>query len=65
MESEESGTVLAEHLQVVVHTDGTAKGLKTILQEKSINPSILKEDDMQNILSNYDDFLNEKTEVEH
>lgn len=49
----------------MVHPDGTAKGLKTILRERGINSSTLKADDMRTILANHDDFLNEKTEVEH
>ena len=51
--------------QSMVHPDGRAKGLKTILQERGINSSTLKADDMRTILSNHDDFLNKKTEVEH
>ena len=42
--------------QPMVHSDGTAKGLRTVLQERGINASTLKVDDMRTILSNHDDF---------
>lgn len=51
--------------QAMVHLDGTVKGLKTIRQERGINASTLKADNMRTILTNHDNFLNEKTEVEH
>ena len=35
------------------------------MQERGINASTLKADNMWIILTNHDDFLNEKTEVEH
>ena len=57
---------MAGRPQSMVHPDDErAKGLKTILQERGINSSTLKADDMRTILSNHDDFLNEKTEVKH
>ncbi len=49
----------------MVNPDGTAKGLKTILTERGINPTTLKADDMRIILSFHDDFRLEKTQVEH
>ena len=49
----------------MVLEDGTAKGLWTILQECGINTATLKAEDVQTILSNHDDFVNEKTQVEH
>ena len=59
-------TIWAGWPQAMVHSDSTAKGLlKMIMQERGINPSTLKADNMRTILSNHDDFLNEKTEVEH
>ena len=58
-------TVWAGWPQAMVHSDGTAKCLKMIMQERGINPSTLKADNMWTILSNYDNFLNKKTEVEH
>ena len=56
-------TVWAGQPQSVVLPDGSAKGLRTILHERSINTSTLKADDMRIILSNHDDFVNEKTQV--
>ena len=58
-------TVWAGQPQSMVMLDGSAKGLRTILQERGINTSTLKADDMRIILSNHDDFVNEKTQVEH
>ena len=51
--------------QPMVLPDGSAKGLRTILEERGINTATLKADDMRTILSNHGDFLNEKTQVEH
>ena len=62
-------TTWAGRPQAMVNPDGTAKGLRTILRERGINSSSLKADDnaydMRTILSNCDDFLSEKTQVEH
>ena len=44
--------------------DGSAKGLRTILKECGINTT-LKEDDTRTIISHHDDFITEKTQVEH
>ena len=49
----------------MVLPDGSAKGLRTILAERGIFTSTLKADDMRIIMSNHDDFANEKTQVEH
>lgn len=51
--------------QSMVHPDGTAKGLKTILNERGINTATLRADDMRTLLSYHEDFLTEKTQVEH
>ena len=58
-------TVWAGQPQSMVLPDGSAKGLRTILHERGINTSTLKADDMRIILNNNDDFVNEKTQVEH
>ena len=58
-------TVWAGRAQVMLNSDGSAKGLKTILAERGINTSRMKADDMRTVLSNHDDFVNEKTTVEH
>ena len=51
--------------QAMVNPHGTAKGLRTILRERGINSNPLNADDIRTILSNHDDFLNRKTQVEH
>ena len=58
-------TAWAGRPQSMVLHDGTAKGLRTILRERGINTGTLKADDMRTILANHDDFVNEKTQVEH
>ena len=58
-------TVWAGQPQSMVLPDGSAKCLRTILNKRGINMSTLKADDMRIILSNHDDFMNEKTLVEH
>ena len=45
--------------------DGRPKGMKNILQEWGINTATLNADDMRTILANHDDFVKEKTLVEH
>ena len=44
--------------------DGTAKGLRTVLIERGINCVTLKKEDMVKILSQHDDFRDEKTILE-
>jgi len=44
--------------------DGTPKGAAMILKERGINTSRLKLEDMQVILSQHDDFKNEKNALE-
>ena len=58
-------TVWGGRPQSMVLPDRSAKGLRTILAERGIFTSTLKADDMRIILSNHDDFANEKTQVEH
>ena len=58
-------TTWAGRPQIMVNPDGTAKGLRTILAERGINTVRMKADDMRTVLSNHDDFVNEKTTVEH
>ena len=57
-------TVWAKQVQKTVLADGTPKGMKTILEERAINISSMKADDMQTVLSFHDDFRTEKTLVE-
>ena len=49
----------------MVNSDGTAKGLRTILHERGINTERMLADDMRVVLSNHDDFASELTIVEH
>ena len=58
-------TVWAKQPQSMVTEDGVAKGLWTILSERGINTSNMRADDMRIVLSNHEDFANEKTIVEH
>ena len=58
-------TVWAREPQSMVNEDGTAKGLRTILRERGINTERMLAPDMRTVLSNHEDFINEKTCVEH
>ena len=58
-------TVWAQKPQRMVTEDGIAKGLRTILSERGINTVNMRADDMRVVLSNHDDFVNEKTTLEH
>ena len=49
----------------MVNADGTAKGLRSILAERGINTTRMKADDMRVVLPNHDDFVKEKTSIEH
>ena len=49
--------------QAMVHPD--ANGLRTVSAERGINTEMMKADDMRMVLANRDDFMNEKTDVEH
>jgi hypothetical protein len=57
-------TMWGRRPQIMINDDGTAKGLRTILRERGINTERMLADDMRTVLSNHDDFLNEKTIVE-
>ena len=57
-------TVWAQQPQSMVTEDGTAKGLWTILSEHGMTERMLA-DDMRVVLSNHEDFANDKTIVEH
>ena len=58
-------TEWARQPQSMVTQSGTAKGLRTILKERGINTQNMLADDMRVVLSNHEDFANEKTIVEH
>ena len=58
-------TTWAGQPQPMVNSDGTAKGLRTILAERGINSRTLLADDMRTLLSHHEDFRTEKTQVEH
>lgn len=58
-------TVWAGKVQRMVFNVGNvAKGMKKVLEEWGINTATLRADDMRKILSNHDDFKNEKTILE-
>ena len=57
-------TVWAGNVQEMVLPDGRAKGLRTVLTERGINPQRMKADDMRIVLSQHDDFRNEKAAVQ-
>ena len=58
-------TVWAGRVQRMVFNVGNvAKGMKKVLEERGINTATLRADDMRKILSNHDDFLNEKIILE-
>ena len=57
-------TVWAGHVQKMTMDDRTPKGMKMILEERGINTSSMKADDMKIVLSFHDDFRTEKTLVE-
>ena len=50
---------------MMVKGDGSAKGLRTILQEHGINVGTFKADDMRTVLANHEEFATEATQVEH
>ena len=58
-------TTWAGEPQSMVSSDGTAKGLRTVLRERGINTERMLADDMRVVLSNHDDFAMEQTIVEH
>ena len=58
-------TVWGNRPQEIVTDDGVAKGLQTILLKRGINTSTMHAEDMRVMLSNHDDFANEKKIVEH
>ena len=58
-------TIWSGRVQKMVNDEGILKGMKAILEERGINTSRMKADDMRTVLSFHDDFVNEKTIVEH
>ena len=58
-------TTWAGEPQSMVSSDGTAKGLRTVLRKRGINTERMLADDMRVVLSNHDDFAMEQTIVEH
>ena len=49
----------------MVMEDGRPKGMKMVLQERGINTKRMNADDMRVVLSNHENFLTERTIVEH
>ena len=54
-------TVWGRQSQSMVNEDGTVKGLRTILRERGIKTERMLADDMRVVLSNHENFANEKT----
>ena len=46
---------------MVFNIGNVAKGMRKVLEERGVNTTTLRADDMRKILSNHDDFQNEKT----
>lgn len=57
-------TVWAGKVQTMVFSLGVPKGMKQVLEERGINTTTLRADDMRKILANHDDFRTEKTILE-
>jgi len=57
-------TVWNGRLQKMVQPDGTSKGMKLVLQERGINVTKMKADDMRSTLQEMHDFKYEKTKLE-
>lgn len=58
-------TIWAGRVQKLVDSNGVPKGMKKVLEERGINTTTLKANDMREILANHSDFASEKTMVEH
>ena len=48
----------------MVFSDGTPKGTKQVLEERNVNVSKMKAEDMRQVLQSMPDFKYEKTKVE-
>lgn len=57
-------TTWAGRPQTIVYPDGTAKGMKAVLEERGINTQSMVAADMRALLSNHFDFQNEQTIIE-
>ena len=58
-------TIWDGKLQKLVFSDGRAKGMRIVLQERGVDTSGMKAADMRVVLGNHADFKNEKTALEH
>ena len=58
-------TIWAGQPQNMVKEDGTVKGLRTILRESGITTERMLADDMRVVLPNHEDFITERTILEH
>ena len=58
-------TIWAGRVQKMVDSSGVPKGMRQILEERGINTTNMKADDMRVVLANHEDFSIEKTLVEH
>ena len=57
-------TVWAGKVQKMVFSIGVPKGMKRVLEERGINTTALRGEDMRKILANHEDFRTEKTILE-
>ena len=56
-------TVWAGEVQKMCYNLGIPKGMKKVLEERGINTTSLRKEDMQMILRNHKDFHNEKPRI--
>ena len=56
-------TVWAGEVQKMCYNLGITKGMKKVLEERGINTTSLRKEDMQMILRNHEDFRNEKPRI--
>ena len=57
-------TIWQGRVQTMNLRDGTPKGMKLILEERGINTSGMKKEDMQAVLASHSDFKREKSRIE-
>ena len=58
------GYNLGQEVQKMVDGNGVSKGMRRVLEERSINTARMSADDMMVVLANHSDFKEKKTVVE-